>query len=56
MKFLKNLIISAVFALGLGSFTTQANACGSISIAEMNWASAEMFAHIDKIILENIIN
>ena len=53
MKFLKNLIISAFFALSLGSFTTQANACGTISIAEMNWASAEMFAHIDKIILEN---
>ncbi len=27
-------------------------ACGNISIAEMNWASAEMMANVDKIILE----
>jgi glycine betaine/proline transport system substrate-binding protein len=40
--------------MGLGAFSTQANAeCGSITIAEMDWASAEMFAHIDKTILEN---
>ena len=27
--------------------------CGSITVAEMDWASAEMFAHIDKVVLEN---
>lgn len=27
-------------------------ACGSITIAEMNWASAELMAHVDKLILE----
>jgi glycine betaine/proline transport system substrate-binding protein len=54
MNFLKRSMISVVFAMGLGAFSTQANAeCGSITIAEMDWASAEMFAHIDKTILEN---
>jgi glycine betaine/proline transport system substrate-binding protein len=33
--------------------STQANAnCGDITIAEMNWASAEFMANVDKIILE----
>ena len=32
---------------------TQAAECGEISIAEMNWASAGVAAHVDKIILEN---
>ena len=27
--------------------------CGTITVAEMNWASAEMFAHVDKMVLEN---
>ena len=54
MNLIKKFLISAVFALGLSSFATQANAeCGSITVAEMDWASAEMFAHIDKVILEN---
>ena len=36
------------------AFTTAASAaeCGSLSIAEMNWASAEMMANVDAIILE----
>ena len=54
MNFLNKSLISIVFAMGLGAFSTQANAaCGSITVAEMNWASAEMLAHIDKVILEN---
>ena len=28
-------------------------ACGKVTIAEMNWASAELMANVDKIILEN---
>ena len=32
--------------------TAQANGCGSITIAEMNWASAGLMANVDKIILE----
>lgn len=27
-------------------------ACGSLTMAEMNWASAELMAHVDKVILE----
>ena len=53
MKFLNKILISAVFVFSFGSFTTSANACGTITVAEMNWASAEMFAHVDKMILEN---
>ena len=54
MNFFKKSMISVVFAMGLGAFSTQANAaCGSITVAEMNWASAEMLAHIDKVVLEN---
>ena len=34
-------------------FSTFASAaCGKIKIAEMNWASAELMANVDKIILE----
>ena len=34
-------------------FSTFANAsCGKVKIAEMNWASAELMANVDKIILE----
>ena len=35
------------------SISTQASAkCGDITVAEMNWASAEFMANVDKIILE----
>lgn len=47
---------SALAALGLGisAFATAASAqeCGSLTMAEMNWASAELMANVDKIILE----
>ena len=34
-------------------FSTFASAsCGKVKIAEMNWASAELMANVDKIILE----
>lgn len=32
---------------------SQATDCGNVSIAEMNWGSAGVAAHVDKIILEN---
>lgn len=38
--------------LSLASSAALAAECGDISIAEMNWASAELMANIDKIILE----
>ena len=52
MKKLKSLLISAVFALGVTSISGTANACGKLVIAEQNWASAELMANVDKIILE----
>ena len=45
--------MAATVAVGL-SWTTIGNAaCGKISIAEMNWASAEFIANLDKIVLES---
>ena len=29
------------------------SACGTVSVAEMNWASAQLMANVDKIILES---
>jgi len=52
MKKLKTLLVSAVFALGVTSISGTANACGKLVIAEQNWASAELMANVDKIILE----
>ena len=50
---LKNIILSALVILGFTSFTSVANAgCGKLVIAEQNWASAELMANVDKIILE----
>lgn len=46
----------ALVALGLGisAFASAAAAqeCGDVTLAEMNWASAELMANVDKIILE----
>ena len=54
MHLLKKLIVTGIFALGVAGFSSQAYAsCGKITVAEMDWASAEMFAHIDKVVLEN---
>ena len=49
----KNIILSALVLLGFTSFSGVANAgCGKLVIAEQNWASAELMANVDKIILE----
>ena len=46
-------IMAVVLVLGVFSINANANSkCGKIKIAEMNWASAELIANIDKIILE----
>lgn len=52
---MKKLLLSACIAVGLGGLTTSAFAgdCGDVTIASMNWQSAEVLANIDKIILEN---
>ena len=50
---IKNIIISSLSVLLLSAFTSVANAaCGKLVIAEQNWASAELMANVDKIILE----
>ena len=53
MNTFKKLILSAVIALGFTSFSGIANAaCGKIVMADMNWASANLMANVDKVILE----
>ena len=53
MKYIKKLLLSALFALGITSFSVTANAaCGKIVMADMNWASANLMANVDKVILE----
>ena len=50
---IKRILISALVILGFTSFSNLANAsCGSLVIAEQNWASAELMANVDKVILE----
>ncbi len=50
---IKKIILSVFSVLIFGAFTGMANAaCGKLVIAEQNWASAELMANVDKIILE----
>ena len=50
----KLLIASAVAAGTMLGVSGQASAaCGTVSVAEMNWASAQAMANVDKIILES---
>ena len=44
--------MAATVAVGLSWATIGNAACGKVTIAEMNWASAELMANVDKIILE----
>jgi len=44
--------LTSLFALSLLFSPVQASQCGSVSISEMNWPSAEFLANLDKIILE----
>ncbi len=43
--------LGVVAAMAMASSASAAD-CGNITIAEMNWASAELMANVDKIILE----
>ena len=50
---IRKIIISALSVMLFGAFTSIANAgCGKLVIAEQNWASAELMANVDKVILE----
>lgn len=51
MKFNK-LVATSVFGLIASAGAAMASDCGSVSIAEMNWASAEFMANVDALILE----
>ena len=52
MKIIKKILISALFVLGFNSYNVSANAeWGDITIANMNWASANFMAEVDKVIL-----
>ncbi|MFT6169504.1 MAG: glycine betaine/proline transport system substrate-binding protein [Celeribacter sp.] len=46
------LVTTSVFGLIASAGAAMASDCGSVSIAEMNWASAELMANVDAIILE----
>ena len=47
MKYIKKLLLSVLFALGITSFSVTANAaCGKIVMADMNWASANLMANV----------
>ena len=47
----RSLVALATGAVLLG-LSHGALACGTVTIANMNWASAELMANVDKIILE----
>lgn len=56
MKISHSLALAALGFVAASAFSAPAASaadCGHVSIAEMNWASAELLANIDKIILEN---
>ncbi|MFU5279193.1 glycine betaine ABC transporter substrate-binding protein [Pseudomonas aeruginosa] len=52
---MKKLLAATPLVLGLAVGTPVANAaeCGAVTIASMNWASAELLAEVDKFILQN---
>ena len=54
MKIIKKILLSMFAVLSFTLFTGVANAaCGKITIANMNWASANFMAEVDKVILES---
>jgi len=46
-------ILAVLPLIAMGTSAYAADECGSISIADMNWNSATLIAHVDKFILEN---
>ena len=51
---MKKILFATALAAGtiLGMAGQAVAACGNVSIAEMNWASAQLMANVDKIVLE----
>ncbi len=50
---MKRLIAVALFFTSMPSLSFAANSCGKVTIADMNWNSATLIAHVDQFILEN---
>lgn len=52
---MKKLLVFTPLVLGLavGAPVSNAAECGTVTIASMNWASAELLAEVDKFILQN---
>ena len=46
------LLLTFVLMAGMVINGTSFAACGSLTMAEMNWASAQLMAQVDKVILE----
>ena len=54
-RILGTVIVAVAVAVGIYYYTAEKKietACDKVTIAEMNWASAELMANVDKIILE----
>ncbi len=50
---IRKILFTMLSVFLFGAFSNVANAeCGKLVIAEQNWASAELMANVDKIILE----
>jgi len=50
---MKKLMIGALSLLALAATSQDASACGKVTIADMNWSSAELMANVDMFILNN---
>ena len=52
---MKKILITSICSMFLMMSNLAWSACGSISMADMNWPSATLMANVDKIILEEDI-
>ena len=53
MKIMRKVLLSLFAIISFTAVSGVANAaCGKITIANMNWASANFMAEVDKVILE----
>ncbi|ANM06605.1 ABC transporter substrate-binding protein (plasmid) [Rhizobium phaseoli] len=50
---MKNILAVSTVALIAGIASNASAACGTVSVANMNWQSGELLAHVDKFILEH---
>ena len=49
---MKNILATTTLLFGFAATSAIADECGDITMAEFNWASGELLANVDKIILE----